>query len=460
MDGFRVRSTAIPGLLVVELAIHGDNRGWFKENWQRAKLTELGLPDFGPVQNNMSYNTGAGVTRGLHAEPWDKLVSVAHGRVFAAWVDLRQGESFGTVVTLEMGPETAVFVPRGVANGYQTLAADTVYSYLVNAHWSPAARSSYSYLNLADEDTAIPWPIPLDQATLSPADAAHPRLTEVSPVPPRRTLIVGCGGQLGRALTAVLPDAIGVDLPGFDLTGPDLAGALDWASVDTIINASAYTAVDAAETAEGRRAAWAANVTGVARLCRIATAHRITVVHVSSDYVFDGVAETHDEEEPFSPLGVYGQTKAAADALVGQLDRHYIVRTSWVIGDGRNFVRTMADLAGRGVSPTVVADQYGRLTFTEDLAAGIVHLLATRPAFGTYNLTNTGPIQSWAEIAADVYELCGRARTDIVPTTTADYAAGKQVSPRPVHSTLKLDKLIATGFTPAPASERLAAYLP
>ena len=459
MGELAIRPTAIPGLLVIDLVVHGDSRGWFKENWQRAKMVGLGLPDFVPVQNNMSFNTATGVTRGLHAEPWDKLVSIAHGRVFAAWVDLREGDSFGTVVTIELGPETAVFVPRGVANGYQTLADDTVYSYLVNEHWSPGARDSYSYLNLADETAAVNWPIPLGQATISEADLAHPRLADAKPVPAKRTVIVGCGGQLGRALSALLPDALGVDLPDFDLTKPAVVDALDWTNVGTIINASAFTAVDVAETPEGRRAAWAANVDGVARLCRIAAEHRITLVHVSSDYVFDGVLSEHDEDEPLAPLGVYGQTKAAGDVLVGQLARHYIVRTSWVIGAGRNFVRTMAELAAKGVSPTVVADQYGRLTFTEDLAAGIIHLLGCGAAFGTYNLSNTGPVQTWADIAADVFEAAGRQRSDITPITTQEYAAGKLVSPRPVHSALKLEKLIATGFAPAPAAQRLASYL-
>ncbi|MEA5053989.1 MAG: bifunctional dTDP-4-dehydrorhamnose 3,5-epimerase family protein/NAD(P)-dependent oxidoreductase [Propionicimonas sp.] len=459
MPELAIRTTDIPGLLVIDLVLNGDARGWFKENWQRAKMTDLGLPDFAPVQNNMSFNTATGVTRGLHAEPWDKLVSIAHGRVFGAWVDLRTGEGFGRVVTVELGPETAVFVPRGVANGYQTLVDDTVYSYLVNDHWSPQSRGSYSYLNLADEAAAIAWPIPLASATISEADAGHPRLAQARPVPPKRTVIIGAGGQLGRALEGLLPDAVGLDLPDFDLTRQDVVDAVDWSGVGTIINASAYTAVDLAETPEGRRAAWAANVDGVARLCRVAAEHRITLVHVSTDYVFDGTAEEHDEDEPFAPLGVYGQTKAAADILVGQLARHYIVRTSWVIGAGKNFVRTMAELAARGVSPTVVDDQYGRLTFTTDLAAGIVHLLASDAPFGTYNLSNTGPVQSWAQIAAAVFALCGRSPDDITPTTTDAYAAGKLVSPRPVHSALKLDKLLATGFTPLPAADRLAAYL-
>ena len=170
MPELAITQTPIPGLLVISLDIRGDNRGWFKENWQREKMTDLGVPDFAPVQNNMSFNNRVGATRGIHAEPWDKLVSLATGRIFGAWVDLRSGAGFGRCFTTEMGPETAVFVPRGVGNAFQTLAEQTAYSYLVNDHWSPAARESYTFVNLADETLAINWPIPLEQAELSEAD--------------------------------------------------------------------------------------------------------------------------------------------------------------------------------------------------------------------------------------------------------------------------------------------------
>ena len=116
-----VTEAPIPGFYIVKLAVHGDNRGWFKENYQQAKMEALGLPHFEVVQNNFSYNVERGVTRGLHAEPWEKFISVANGSVFGAWVDLRKGDSFGKTFTCEINPGTAVFVPRGVANGYQTL---------------------------------------------------------------------------------------------------------------------------------------------------------------------------------------------------------------------------------------------------------------------------------------------------------------------------------------------------
>ena len=454
--------TPIPGVVLYDLPVHGDSRGWFKENWQREKMLALGLPDFAPVQNNISFNEKAGTTRGIHAEPWDKFISVATGRIFGAWVDLREGPSFGAVFTAELDASQAIFIPRGVGNAFQTLADNTAYTYLVNDHWSADAQGRYTFLNLADESAAIPWPVPLDQAELSEKDKNHPRLADVAPMPPKKTLVVGADGQLGTALRKLYDGDPSVEFAGraeFDLGTEESFTARTWKNYATIINAAAYTAVDAAETPEGRRAAWAINVTAVARLARTAVAHNLTLVHLSSDYVFDGTREIHPEDEPVSPLGVYGQTKAAGDAAVSVVPRHYIVRTSWVIGDGNNFVRTMASLAKRGIAPQVVNDQTGRLSFTEDIAAGIRHLLATGAPYGTYNLSNDGPSQSWADIAADVYELSGWSRNSIAGVSTADYFQGKAAAPRPLNSLLPLHKIQATGFQPRYVKEALADYL-
>ncbi|MFK5633444.1 MULTISPECIES: sugar nucleotide-binding protein [unclassified Ornithinimicrobium] len=459
MEDLAVRATAIPSLLVVDLAVLGDSRGWFKENWQRAKMTALGLPDFGPVQHSVAYNGPAGVTRGIHAEPWDKFVSIVHGRAFGAWVDLREGPTFGVVHTQELDEHTAVFVPRGVGNSYQTLVEDTVYSYLVNDHWS--ADAEYTMLNLADETVEIPWPVPLEQAEVSDKDRAHPPLAEVRRVLPRRTLVLGSGGQLGRALLQMLPAATGVGRDELDLADPAAVAAYDFSGVGTVVNAAAYTAVDTAETQEGRRAAWAANATGVAALARAAVDHGFTLVHYSSDYVFDGTEQDYAEDAPLAPLSVYGQSKAAGDLAVSVVPQHYLIRTSWVVGGGKNFVRTMASLADRGASPTVVADQVGRLTFTADLARVTAHLLSTGPAFGTYNVTSDGDPASWADLARAVFVGRGRDAADVTDTTTQAWSAGTPgpVAPRPARSVLGLDKIKATGFRPTDETVALTAYL-
>ena len=447
MADLSIQTTPIDGLLVVTLDVRGDNRGWFKENWQREKMVALGLPDFEPVQNNMSYNDEVGTTRGIHAEPWDKFVSSAHGRYFGVWVDLRQGPGFGTTFTCEVDESVAVYVPRGVGNAYQTLTPGVTYSYLVNDHWSADKVSEYAYVNLADETLAIEWPIPLDQVQISDKDRQHPRLADAVQVPARKTLILGSLGQLGRALAKEFPDADQVDLDELDLTDPAQVAAWPWASYGLVLNAAAWTNVDGAESAEGRRAAWKANATVPAVLAQIASQHRQTLVHVSSDYVFDGTKQGWAETDDLAPLSVYGQSKAAGDLAVSVTPRHYLVRTSWVVGDGKNFIATMASLAERGVSPSVVDDQVGRLTHTSNLAAAIAHLVRSRAPYGTYNCTDGGEPVSWADIAKAVYEASGRSADDVTPVSTEQYYAGKEgIAPRPHGSTLDLSKLEATGY--------------
>ncbi len=170
----KTKETSIPGLLVVELTVHADGRGWFKESYQRAKLEAAGLPPFEPVQNNVSFNAEVGVTRGIHAEPWDKYISLANGRAFAAIVDLRDGSSRGRVETVELHPGNALYVPRGCGNSYQTLTPDVVYTYLVNEHWSPDAQ--YTLIQAFDPALGIDWPMGADEAIRSDKDRNHPPL--------------------------------------------------------------------------------------------------------------------------------------------------------------------------------------------------------------------------------------------------------------------------------------------
>ena len=455
----KATKTPIEGLVVYDLPVFGDSRGWFKENWQREKMVAIGLPDFGPVQNNFSFNDKRGVARGIHAEPWDKYVSLGAGKIFGFWVDIREGSTtYGKSFTIELDPSKAIFVPRGVANGYQTLEDNTVYSYLVNDHWS--ADAQYSFVSMFDESLGIEWPIPIEESEVSDKDKNHPLLKDTVPIAAKKTLIVGANGQLGRAFQAIFPSAECVDRDTLDVSSPEVFTARNWSEYGVILNAAAYTAVDLTETPEGRRDAWLANATAVANLAKIATENNITLVHVSSDYVFDGTVEQHSEDEPFTPLGVYSQSKAAGDIAASLAKRHYIARTSWVIGDGNNFVRTMANLAERGIKPSVVDDQIGRLTFTQDLAAGIKHLLDTSAPFGTYNISNDGAPASWADIAKEVFEQSGASRDDVTPVTTQHYYEGKEsIAPRPLQSTLNLDKIKGTGFVPRDWEVALREYL-
>jgi dTDP-4-dehydrorhamnose 3,5-epimerase len=260
-------------------------------------------------------------------------------------------------------------------------------------------------------------------------------------------VIIGANGQLGTALRAQYPNARAVDSSELDITDRAAVEAFDWGEVTHILNAAAYTNVDGAETAEGRLAAWGVNADAVANLVAVAAQFDAVLVHISTDYVFDGTLDNHREDEAFAPLSVYGASKAAGDLAVSLTPKFYILRTSWVIGDGKNFVRTMLSLGKKGISPTVVADQIGRLTFTSELVRAIDHLLSTKASFGTYNVTNDGTPASWADITREIFKLGGYDLT-VTDTTTAEYFAGKDgIAPRPLKSTLDLSKLHATGFT-------------
>lgn len=179
---FTARQTEIPGLLIFDVTSIGDERGWFQEKYQKAKLVAAGMPpDFNVVQTNVSYNKDAGVIRGFHAEPWDKYISVASGKVFCAYVDLRPGDSFGKAASVELNNNMAVFAPKGVANGFQTLS-ETYYLYSVNDHWSQENYDKYTFVNLADPDIAINWPIPLEKSVMSERDKSHPMLRDIKPM--------------------------------------------------------------------------------------------------------------------------------------------------------------------------------------------------------------------------------------------------------------------------------------
>ncbi|HEV7453673.1 MAG TPA: NAD(P)-dependent oxidoreductase [Candidatus Saccharimonadales bacterium] len=275
-----------------------------------------------------------------------------------------------------------------------------------------------------------------------------------------RFLIVGAYGQLGKALQAKYPKATAVDRDTFDMTDWDMISKYDWSKFDVILNAAAYTNVDGAETEEGRPVAWKINATGPGYLSKVATEHGLTLVHVSTDYVFDGSRSPHTEDEDVAPLGVYAQAKAAGDIATSITPQYYILRTHALIGDGPNFVRTMLGLAEKNISPTVVADQITRLTFTPTLVGAIDHLLATKAEYGIYNASNDGEPASWADITRAIFKEIGRDDLTVTDTTTDEYFKSKShVAPRPLKSFFDLSKIKAAGFVIPDWRSELHAYI-
>lgn len=273
----------------------------------------------------------------------------------------------------------------------------------------------------------------------------------------KAVFITGANGQLGRALQRVFPNVTALSRQDLDITNKTAVDSFDWQHGSVIINAAAWTNVDAAEKPENFHQVDLVNHQAVRFLAEAATKHNLTLVHVSSEYVFDGSRIIHYEDEPFSPLNIYGKTKADGDLAASTTARHYIVRTSWVVGEGKNFINTMKDLAVRNIKPSVVSDQIGRLTFTDTLARGIKHLLYVNLPYGTYNITNEGPFVSWAEIAKIVFEKSGKPASDVRSISTAEYFSDKPDSAkRPLNSILNLTKIEKTGFTPEDWRDKLS----
>lgn len=248
-------------------------------------------------------------------------------------------------------------------------------------------------------------------------------------------LVTGAGGQLGRAMRALLPDARFAASSEVDIT--DLSAvrsAVDRAT--GVINAAAFTAVDAAEDPQNVERAFAVNATGVAHLAHACRQRDIPLIHLSTDYVLAGThAGDAPRDAPLQPAGVYAASKAAGELAARLAPRHHVVRTSWVFGDGPNFVRTMLRLAGERTELTVVADQVGRPTYAPDLAAAVTALLDST-AYGLHHATGGGEPVSWADFARVIL---ADSDVRVRDTTTEAYGAP---APRPANSALACDLVL------------------
>jgi len=259
-----------------------------------------------------------------------------------------------------------------------------------------------------------------------------------------RYLIAGANGMLGNDLQRALGgrEVLALGRAELDVTdAPAVDAAV--ADVDVVINASAYTAVDDAESNED--AAYAINASGAENLARAAAAAGARMVQVSTDYVFHGDATSpYPEDAPLDPLGAYGRTKAAGERLVRAAHPGaHIVRTAWLYGQhGGNFAHTMLRLAAQRDTVSVVTDQVGQPTWTGDLAAAVVALLDSDAPAGVYHGTNAGSA-SWFDFARAVFEVSGLDPERVLPT---DSSAFVRPAPRPAYSVLGHDAWARVGL--------------
>lgn len=249
-----------------------------------------------------------------------------------------------------------------------------------------------------------------------------------------RILLTGAGGQLGRALGAALGthQITALDRRALDITRLDaVRQAVRGLRPELLLNAAAYNLVDQAESEP--QAAYRGNALGPRNLALAAAEIGAAVLHVSSDYVFDGDSDRpYHEFDRTGPLSVYGRSKLAGEEAVRGLNpRHYLVRTAWLFAvGGRNFAHTILEAARRNPQVRVVDDQHGSPTFAPHLARGIVRLIDTG-AFGTYHLAGGGGA-SWYDLTRCLYDALGvQARLEPVPT-----AAVPRPARRPAYSVL------------------------
>jgi dTDP-4-dehydrorhamnose reductase len=265
-----------------------------------------------------------------------------------------------------------------------------------------------------------------------------------------RILVTGAGGQLGRDLGQLLSADAFIGLTHRDLDVAD-ADAVDATMADhkpdVVINAAAWTDVDGAETDED--AAMAVNRDGPANFAAACVRHNASLVHISTDYVFDGTAtEPYAEDAPIAPQSAYGRTKAAGErAVLDAGGPNYVVRTAWLYGaGGANFVRTMAGLARTDKPVNVVNDQRGAPTWTRDLAAGLLELIDKRPAPGIYHATSAGDT-TWFGFAQAIFTEVGADAARVHPVSTAEFP---RPAPRPAYSVLSANRWVSAGLTPLP----------
>lgn len=277
----------------------------------------------------------------------------------------------------------------------------------------------------------------------------------------KKILITGSNGQLGRAINQIFKaesdlELINTDVAELDITNIDKTMDLVMeVKPYAIINCAAHTGVDACETDEDN--AYRINAIGPRNLSIASARTGAKMIHISTDYVFDGKANRpYVETDKTNPQGAYGRTKLAGENFVKAFaDRYFIIRTAWLYGDGNNFVKTMLRLSETKDKVTVVCDQFGSPTSTKELAKMIAYLLPT-DNYGLFHGTCEGSC-SWADFAKEIFRLAGK-NTEVEYIATDQYPSA--IAARPAYSVMENHMLKMTaGFTFTNWEEVIKVYI-
>lgn len=280
----------------------------------------------------------------------------------------------------------------------------------------------------------------------------------------KKVIVTGCNGQLGRAINQVLSDngkyeCVNTDVAELDITDVDKVLALAKETKPyAIVNCAGYTNVNGCET--DRDNACRINAIGPRNLAIASRETGAKLFHISTDYVFPGDgSRPYVEFDPTGPKSVYGETKLAGENFVRQFaDDYFILRTAWMYGEGKNFVRTMLALSEKYDKVTVVDDQFGSPTWAVELARAIACLLPTEN-YGTFHASAEGQC-SWADFTREIFRLAGK-KTEVQGVTTEEYnRANPSSAPRPAYSVMDNYMLrLTTDFRFAQWEEAIAEYM-
>ncbi len=275
-----------------------------------------------------------------------------------------------------------------------------------------------------------------------------------------KILITGANGMLAKSVRARLKEGnelICTDVADLDITDEEaVMKFVEENKPEYIVNCAAFTAVDKAE--EVYDLAEKINANGPGNLAKAAKAVDATLVHISTDYVFDGdldVTKSYVETDAVGPVTVYGKTKLHGEEQVkANTDKYYIFRTAWLYGDGNNFVRTMLKLGNEKDEISVVADQHGSPTYAEDLANIIAEAIEKKIPYGLYHSTNQG-FTTWYDFTKKIFELAD-IKCDVKPVTSEEFI---RPAKRPKNSKLNKQKLLDQGVTVPDWEDGLKRYL-
>ncbi len=446
--------TDIEDVLIIEPKVFGDHRGWFAETYSKSTFKELGI-DIDFVQDNHSMSVQKGTLRGLHFQTnpksQTKLVRCTKGKILDVAVDLRRGSStYKKWVGVELSEDNKkqLVIPKGFAHGFLTLTDDVEVQYKVDEYYDSECDRS---IRFDDPEIGVEWG--MDEPILSDKDLKAPLLKDSDVNFSLKFMVTGVNGQLGHDVYKVLKDSnLVVIAPGrdeFDLTDKEqVQKYILKEKPDIIIHCAAYTAVDKAE--DEKDLCYSVNVNGTKNIAESANDINAKLVYISTDYVFNGLGdEPHKEDKKTNPVNYYGFTKEQGEKIVKEeIDKHFIVRTSWVYGsNGSNFVKTILKAAETKKEISVVSDQIGAPTYTKDLADFIVDLVQT-DNYGIYHGVNEGYC-SWYEFAKLIYEKSG-IEIKINPILTKEYSTKAK---RPLNSRLSKENTDEAGIKRLPQWE-------